>query len=169
MLGIVQNNLIDYVDAAGNIVLNAPVHTFQVKSESDLTIIKAAKYEAGTRAYLADESKAWELGADGNWHLKVGLPDDTNATMFSVTFTTASDTTTADKTQEEIAAAVEAGKTVFCQYNGAFALYDGEHDSATFNVVDGTGPTLDNIVIAWDDDDSEWNLTKTSYTLTPAE
>lgn len=64
---------------------------------------------------------------------------------------------------------MEAGKTVFCQYNGAFALYDGEHDSATFNVVDGTGPTLDNIVIAWDDGDSKWDLTKTSYTLTPAE
>lgn len=155
------------MDANGNVVHNSPVHTFLVKSQSDLATLKTAGFAPGTRAYLADESKVWEYGADSNWHLKVGLPDDSNATMFSVTFTTDDGVTTADKTKDEIDAAVEAAKTVFCIYGGAFALYDGENEKATFVTVDGTGPTLDNIAIAWDT--NAWTVTTTSYTLTAAE
>ena len=140
--------------------------TFQITDDDDLAVIAAGGYGPGTRAYMADGSATYELGGDGNWN-EVGNGDVNNAKMFAVKFTTADETTTSDKTQEEIAAAVEAGKTVFCEYEGAMALYDGENDSATFITIDSTGPTLDNIVIAWSTD--AWAITKTSYTLTAAE
>ena len=61
----VQTNIIDYVSERGNVVTGQPVRTVLVKGEDDLPLI--ASFGPGTRAYCADESKAWALGADGIW------------------------------------------------------------------------------------------------------
>lgn len=72
----IQTNLIDYIAADGQCVLNAPVRTIQVSSEDDLQLLVASGYGAGTRAYLPTEETMWECDASGEWHDITSLSTD---------------------------------------------------------------------------------------------
>lgn len=78
-----QNNLINYVDENNNIIMKHPVNSFLVKSENDLAILTDAKCSVGTQAYLADESKVWELGIDYEWKLISGASSESSEQVSS--------------------------------------------------------------------------------------
>ena len=66
------NRLINYLDANDNAVMKHLVNSFLIRNEDDLNILKDAECPPGTQAYLADESKVWELDANYEWQLKGG-------------------------------------------------------------------------------------------------
>lgn len=167
MINTIATNQINYVDANGHIVFNVAVQTIQVRSAADLALLTG--FGPGTRAYLADESKMWEYGADAQWHIKVGMPDEGDATVVVAQFITDDGVTTCNKTAEQLAAAVEAGKTVLGIYENTLGAFDAENIAFYFVAIDTTDVELDNISIMWDDSNDEWDVTTTSYTLTPAE
>ena len=163
MVNTIQTNMINYVDGNGKIVFNEQIATIQVRSAADLALLTG--FGTGTRAYLADESKLWIYGADGEWHLKANMND----TICLATFTTDDGVTTCDKTAEQLATAATDGKLILGLYTGALGTFKADTTTFAFDSVNTTDSELDHITIAWDDNDDEWDVTTTSYTLTPAE
>lgn len=76
---MIQNipiNVINYIDAKGNLITNQTINKIQIRSEDDLQLL--TKCQVGTRAYLHDESKIWVYGADDEWHEIVDNSNNNN-------------------------------------------------------------------------------------------
>lgn len=54
-----------YIDANGDLMMDAPVNEVQITSADDLA--KLGEYLPGTVAYLPDLTGIWKKKADGTW------------------------------------------------------------------------------------------------------
>ena len=54
-----------YIDANGDLMMDAPVNEVQITSADDLA--KLGEYLPGTVAYLPDMAGIWKKKADGTW------------------------------------------------------------------------------------------------------
>ena len=107
------NRLINYLDANDNAVMKHLVNSFLIRNEDDLDILKDAECPPGTQAYLADESKVWELDANYEWQLKGGNGDENNSNTDDIIIVKApldieAEKYYCDKTWREIATALDA-------------------------------------------------------------
>ena len=111
------NRLINYIDANDNIVMKHLVKNFLIQNEDELAILVNSKYPPGTQAYLADESKVWELDANYEWQLKVkkDSASENNNNIFTDAMIAECDvnTMTLNKTAQEIWDAMNNRMPVF--------------------------------------------------------
>ena len=129
---MIQNipvNVINYIDAKGNLVTNQTISKIQIRSEEDLAILD--KVSVGTRAYLPDESKTWVLGADEEWHQVVSGGESGGSgsdEVMYVTFTINRDnglSINCDTEYQDMWDAINSGKKViaFTNQGGMSAYY----------------------------------------------
>ena len=122
------NRLINYVDNEGKIIVNHLVNSYLINNENDLQILTNAKCAPGTRAYLADESKIWMLGSDGQWSEIVGSNSNGDNEVMYVTFTINRDnglSINCDTEYQDMWDAINNGKKViaFTNQGGMSAYY----------------------------------------------
>lgn len=116
-----------------------------VKSEEDLPLVES--FGPGTRAYLADESKAWALDANGEWQ-EIALQSgggsggggsSGDSGIFIVKFRqpTEDENITgivSDKTVEEVEAAYNAGKVLLGVYQmNTYGFWVANTEDMSFN------------------------------------
>lgn len=131
------NRLINYIDENDNIVMKHLVKNFLIQNEDGLAILVNSKYPPGTQAYLADESKVWELDANYEWQLKVKEDSasennnndndnyDNNILTDAMIVECDMNTMTLNKTEQEIWDAMNNHKPVFIyMITSSNVLYD---------------------------------------------
>lgn len=179
-----KNNLINYVNESGELILTAKVDSFQIRSEDDLDLLLSRNYGPGTEAYLYDDSKRWRLGADMQWHLlqngngsssDEGSSSDSRGDIFVATFTEQYDENTndniftCDRTVDEILAAQADGKLIVGQIGGIALTFSGIYRTSIYFVsldVDITDNTFSVTYIDWDNQQNRWRSVWNNYTLT---
>lgn len=99
MIQNIPTNVINYVDNKGNLIKNKLISKIQIRSEDDLPLLTTCGI--GTRAYLANESKTWVLGSDGEWREVVNGASEDKVVIHAV-YNEELDRTELDKTWKEI-------------------------------------------------------------------
>ena len=123
MIQNIPTNVINYVDNKGNLIKNKLINKIQVRSEDDLSLLTT--YGVGTRAYLADESKTWVLGSDGEWREVVKGASGDKVVIHAI-YNEELDRDVLDKTWKEIYDLFVNNSNVIFTYGFVESDYDGQ-------------------------------------------